>query len=219
MFKYRCPYCGEPGFSFFAKIDFVPRFIRLPEYAQGVRCMNCRQRAVYHSRFGGRLGHFLIHLALDIALCVGIFASLSIPSAAGVLAAFLCEIVGYFAMLGVFKGLFCYLDKPARADYVSDPTFRITVDGTERLWPHVRVGEIYLFRFPARKKREDGPYIIGMVTKVEKEDTHSLVTVRVVKEYLMDAPLADEAVVLTTQKDYTAAGTVEKTYRLAPQEE
>lgn len=216
--KYRCPYCGEPGFSFFAKIDFVPRLIELPEYVQGARCMNCRQRAVYHSRFGGRLGHFLIDWALKIALLVCCIAALLSSSTAGKFAVFFGGLVGYVVVVVIFKGLFCYLDKPARADYVSDPTFRITVDGSERLWLHVRVGEIYLFRFPARKKKEDGPYIIGMVTKVTKEDARSLVTVRVVKEYLMDAPLADESVTLTTQKNFAAEGTVEKTYRLAPQE-
>lgn len=123
------------------------------------------------------------------------------------------------ALLVVFKWLFCYLDKPAMADYISADKFRFTIPATVRLWPRVRVGEIYLFRFPKRKKREDGPYIIGMVTKVEKDGESQEVTVRVVKEYLMDAPVTEEDIVLTTEGAFFVEGVVSHTYRLPLEEE
>lgn len=225
--KYRCPHCGQLGFSFLAKADLVPRWNFVPEYAQGVRCTVCRERVVYHARWGGRLGHFLMVLGLTLALggCF-VWEAKSLPpdilngNAPWAFFAFiLLPILLWAVLLTVSKWLFCYLDKPAMADYISADKFRFTIPATVRLWPRVRVGEIYLFRFPKRKKREDGPYIIGMVTKVEKDGETQEVTVRVVKEYLMNAPLTEEEIVLTTEGEFSVEGVVSHTYRLPPQEE
>ena len=122
-------------------------------------------------------------------------------------------------LLLLYKLLFCYFDKPEESGYVSADKFRFTLPATVRLWPRVRVGEIYLFRFPKRKRREDGPYLIGMVTNVEKDGDSQEVTVRVVKEYLMDAPLVDEELVLATEGEFSVDGVVSHTYRLPPEEE
>lgn len=224
--KYRCPHCGQPGFSFVEKIDMVPRWIT-PEYFQGVRCGYCREKAVYYARWGGRIVHVAVQVALGLALAgFWIWALTHLPEemlAGNELEPFLGYIIlpmlVWGASVSVFKWLFCYLDKPARADYISADKFRFTTDGTTRLWPRVRVGEIYLFRFPTRKKKEDGPYLIGMVTKVEKDGAQKVVTVRVVKEYLMTAPLLDEELVLTTEKGFSVSGVTSHTYRLPPEEE
>ena len=225
--KYRCPHCGQLGFSFFAKTDLVPRWKFVPEYMQGVRCDNCRERAVYHARWGGRVGHMIGDGALALALFgVLVLFAVKLPAEIlnstdlGVMFLFIgLPILMWGALLCCFKWLFCYLDKPARADYISADKFRFTTDGATRLWPRVRVGEIYLFRFPKRKKKEDGPYMIGMVTRVEKGDKSQEVTVRVVKEYLMTAPLLEEELVLTTEKGFSVSGVISHTYRLPPEEE
>lgn len=224
--KYRCPHCGQPGFSFFAKADLVPRLKLVPEYAQGARCDVCRERAVYHARWGGRLGHLIGDAALLLAL-FGAFVLIAntLPSelfySSEPWVFFVFGVSPFFvwgALLCLFKWLFCYLDKPARADYISADKFRFITDGAVRLWPRVRVGEIYLIRFPKRKKRDDGPYLIGMVTHVEKDGESQEVTIRVVKEYLMNAPLLEEELVLTTEKGFVLSGTVSHTYRLPSQE-
>ena len=224
--KYRCPHCGQPGFSFVEKIDMVPRWIT-PEYFQGVRCGYCREKAVYYARWGGRIVHVAVQVALGLALFgVLVLFAVKLPAEIlnstdlGVMFLFIgLPFLVWGASVSVFKWLFCYLDKPARADYISADKFRFTTDGTTRLWPRVRVGEIYLFRFPTRKKKEDGPYLIGMVTKVEKDGAQKVVTVRVVKEYLMTAPLLDEELVLTTEKGFSVSGVTSHTYRLPPEEE
>ena len=117
-------------------------------------------------------------------------------------------------LTGLFNWLFCYLDKPHQTDCTGDPTFRFAMPGAIRLWPRVRVGEIYVFRFPERKAKEDDPYIVGMVTKVEKNGEQVVVVVRVIKEYLMEAPVTEEPVVLHTAGKFTACGVVSRTYRL-----
>ena len=225
--KYRCPHCGQKGFSFLAKADLVPRWKFTPEFAQGVRCSVCRERAVYYARWGGRVAHWLGNAALLVALFGWLVLLLKILSSEflnsnepWVLFVFLfLPILLWAALLVVFKWLFCYLDKPAMADYISADKFRFTLPATVRLWPRMRVGEIYLFRFPKRQKREDGPYLIGMVTRVEKNGESQEVTVRVVKEYLMDAPMAEEEILLTTESNFSVEGMVSQTYRLPPQEE
>ena len=222
--KYRCPHCGQKGFSFLAKVDLVPRWGNfVPEYAQGARCVVCRERAVYYARWGGRLGHVfgtfgVMLLLLGGLLCLKKIVTPDIEVGIGFM--LLCLLlVLWAAMLILFKWLFCYLDKPARADFISTDKFRFTAPATVRLWPRVRVGEIYLIRFPKRKKREDGPYIIGMVTQVEKDGETQELTVRVVKEYLMNAPLAEEELVLTTEGNFSVEGVVSQTYRLPSEEE
>ena len=222
--KYRCPHCGQKGFSFLAKVDLVPRWGDfVPEYAQGARCNVCRERAVYYARWGGRLGHWLGTAGIVLLMAGAFFwfakaVLLEIDPELGMMLSLLCFLFIPIPLV-VFKGLFCYLDKPARADYISADKFRFTTDGAVGLWPRVRVGEIYLFRFPKRKKREDGPYIIGMVTQVEKDGESQEVTVRVVKEYLMNAPVTEEEIVLTTEGDFFVEGVVSHTYRLPSQEE
>ena len=215
--KYRCPYCGEKGFSFIEKIDFLPRF--LPEYFQGVRCAQCRERSVYHSRLGGRIGHVVIQAAIMVALTGFYLWAARLPE----------EILnGYYVLVPLlvatvllygFKGLFCYLDKPRYADRISAPTFRFTVDASLRLWPRVRVGEVYLLRFPKRGMHEDSPHVIAMVQRVERRADERVVTVRVVKEFLMKAPLQEEPVRLITNKNVALEGVVSQTYRLAESDE
>lgn len=225
--KYRCPHCGQVGFSFLAKTDLVPRLRFVPEYAQGVRCTVCRERAVYYARWGGRVGHWLGNLILGLVFIGGLLLLVNaVPKETinnsgpwGAFVFIFLPIALWAALLVGFKWLFCYLDKPAQADYISANHFRFTLPATVRLWPRVRVGEIYLFRFPKRKRREDGPYLIGMVTNVEKDGDSQEVTVRVVKEYLMDAPLVDEELVLATEGDFSVDGVVSHTYRLPPEEE
>ena len=58
-----------------------------------------------------------------------------------------------------------------------------------------------------------------MVTRVEKNGESKEVTVRVVKEYLMDAPMAEAEILLTTEGAFFVEGMVSQTYRLPPQEE
>ena len=222
--KDRCPHCGERGFSFLAKVDLVPRWGNfVPEYAQGARCVVCRERAVYYARWGGRIGHRLGTAGIAL-LVVGAFfwfakaVLLPMDSGAGVMLLLLSLLLIPLPLV-VFKWLFCHLDKPSMTDYIPGDKFRFTTPATVRLWPRVRVGEIYLFRFPKRKKREDGPYIIGMVTQVEKDGETQELTVRVVKEYLMNAPLAEEELVLTTDGDFSVEGVVSQTYRLPSEEE
>ena len=221
--KYRCPHCGQKGFSFLAKTDYIQRLKIVPEYAQGVRCAVCRERAVYHARWGGRLGHMLGNygvIFISVACILGIAKAVAttIVSGLGLAIVFLLLLLLPVPLI-LFKWLFCYLDKPARADYISADKFRFTIPATLWLWPRVRVGEIYLIRFPKRKKREDGPYLIGMITQVEKNGEAKEVTVRVVKEYLMDAPVTEEELVLTTEGNFSVEGVVSQTYRLPPQEE
>lgn len=222
--KYRCPHCGQKGFSFLAKVDLVPRWGDfIPEYAQGARCVVCRERAVYYARWGGRLGHYLGTAGVAL-LTVGAFfwfaksVLLKMDPGPGTMLLLLCLLFVPIPLV-VFKWLFCHLDKPSMTDYIPGDKFRFTAPATVRLWPRVRVGEIYLIRFPKRKKREDGPYLIGMVTNVEKDGETQEVTVRVVKEYLMGAPLPQEELVLTTEGNFSVEGVVSQTYRLPPQEE
>lgn len=216
--KYRCPHCGQKGFSFLAKTDLVPRLLST-EYAQGVRCDVCREQVVYYARWGGREGHVVGVAVLTVLLLVAAALSLRLPTDPMRCVALIGEMLAYVLLLCGFKWLFCYLDKPDMADYVSADKFRFTLPATVRLWPRVRVGEIYLIRFPKRKKREDGPYLIGMVTNTEKNGETQEITIRVVKEYLMGAPLPQEELVLTTDGDFYVDGVASRTYRLPPEEE
>lgn len=217
--KYRCPYCGNPGISFIEKIDFLPPYI----YA---KCDYCKEIALCHARWGGHMGHRLVQFALGITLggfwvwaaCLpGEILSRSDPRVF-VLYIWL-PLLAWAVLAGVFNWLFCYLDKRHEADYISDPTFRFTMGSSLRLWPRVRVGEIYIFRFPNRAKKEDGPYIIGMLTKVDEDGKQKIVTVRVIKEYLMEQPFVEESVKLCTAGSFVVEGVVCRTYRLTPEEE
>ena len=215
--KYRCPYCGQKGFSFIEKIDFLPRW--LPEYFQGVRCAHCRERSVYYSRFGGRIGHVVIQAAIFVALA-GFYAwAACLPKE---------KLNGYYlwipllvttVLLYGFKWLFCYLDKPRYEDRINASTFRFKADTSVRLWPYVRVGEVYLLRFPKRGTHEDAPHLIAMVQKVERHGGVFEITMRVVKEFLMKGPFPEERLVLTTNGTFAVEGVVTQTYLLAPQEE
>lgn len=217
--KYRCPYCGKPGISFVGKIDFLPPFIC-------AKCDYCQELSRCYGRWGGHIGHRLVQFALAVALggfwiwaaCLpGEILSRSDP---GLFAVYIwLPLLVWAVLAGGFNWLFCYLDKRDEADGISDPTFRFTMESSLRLWPRVRVGEIYVFRFPERKAKEDGPYIVGMITKAEKSGDQKVVTVRVIKEYLMEAPTAKEAVVLHTLGKLTVRGVVSRTYRLQSEKE
>ena len=214
--KYRCPYCGEKGFSTIEKLDFLPRF--LPEYMQGARCGNCRQKVYYSSQFGGRIGRTAIVLAIPIVtvLLMVLYARL-LPQAPGW--GYLVILLVGTALLYGFNYFFGYFDKASEAEQRQDPVFRFTTGSTARLWPTVRVGEIYVLRFPKRGLHEDAPHIIGMVQKIEGKPGDRTVTIRVIKEFLMEAPLPEEAVWLTTEGNLTLEGTVSQTYKLPPKEE
>lgn len=215
--KYRCPYCGQNGFSFIDKIDFLPRW--LPEYFQGGRCAHCRERSVYFSRFGGRIGHVVIQVAIALAVAGFYFWAVRLPEE---------KLNGYYfwipllvatVLLYGFKWLFCYFDKPEYAVRINAPTFRVTVDASVRLWPRIRVGEVYLLRFPKRGMHEDAPHIIAMVQKIEKHANERVITMRVVKEFLMKGPFSEERLLLTTNGTFVTEGIVTQTYQLAPKDE
>ncbi len=223
--KYRCPHCGERGFSFTHRI--IPqRSLYNPEY---VSCDYCRRGVTLFARWGGKIGNIITTLVLVLTpLVVGVWSLQFVPSqqeanpAETGLYYLLFWILPWsicVALLLLYRRLFCYFDKPVESGYISADKFRFTIPATVRLWPRVRVGEIYLIRFPKRKKIEGGPYLIGMVTKVEKDGESQEVTVRVVKEYLMDAPVTEEELVLTTEGNFSVEGVVSQTYRLPPQEE
>lgn len=220
---YRCPHCGEPGFPLFKKAIII----RYKYSYDDPKCNNCRKEAELQTRRGGRRGWRWGEFALWLVLLpVWGWMALHLPerpqngpellvNISGVVVPIL--VIWFLVM--VFRCLFCHLDKPEREGYTSADKFRFTTDGAVRLWPRVRVGEIYLIRFPKRKKKEDGPYLIGMVTKVEKNGDRREITVRVVKEYLMEAPLLEEELVLTTEKGFSLSGVVSHTYRLPSEEE
>lgn len=217
--KYRCPHCGKPGFSFVEKVDFLPPFLC-------AKCDCCKEMALCHARWGGHMVQRWIRFTLGLGL-IGfyVWAATHLPKDILLSSDIDVFIVYFFVPLlvwavlaGGFNWAFCYLEKPHQADYVSAPTFRFAISATARLWPRVRVGEIYLFRFPKRKEREDGPYLVGMVTEIKKEGVQKIVTVRVIKEYLMEAPLMEETVVLTTTTAFSVTGMISRTYRL-PKEE
>ena len=214
--KYRCPYCGEKGLSTIEKLDFLPRV--LPEYMQGARCGNCQHKVYYSSRLGGRPGRTAIVLAIPaVTVLLMLLYNRLLPQAPG---------WGYFAILLLgtlllygFNYFLGYFDKGSEDEQRQDPVFRFTSASTARLWPKVRVGEIYQLRFPKRGLHVDAPHIIGMVKKVEGAPGNRTVTIRVIKEFLMEAPLPEEAVWLTTEGSLTIEGAVSHTYRLPPKEE
>ena len=214
--KFRCPYCGEKGFSTIEKLDFLPRLVS--EYMQGARCGNCRQKVYYSSRLGGRVGRTAIVLAIPVVtvLLMVLYARL-LPQAPGW--GYLVILLVGAALLYMFNCFFGYFDKATEEEQRQDPVFRFTTGSTARLWPKVRVGEIYPLRFPKRGLHEDAPRIIGMVQKIEGKPGDRTVTVRVIKEFLMEAPLPEEAVWLTTEGALTIEGTVAQTYKLPPKEE
>ena len=214
--KYRCPYCGEKGFSTIEKLDFLPRLVS--EYMQGARCGNCRQKVYYSCRWGGRIGRTIIVVSIPLASLVAL----------GLLFPFFVEgpkwwffafILLSCVLLYGFNYFFGYFDKATEDEQRQDPVFRFTTGSTARLWPTVRVGEIYPLRFPKRGLHEDAPHIIGMVQKIEGRPGDRTVTIRVIKEFLMEAPLPEEAVWLTTEGALTIEGTVSQTYKLPPKEE
>lgn len=219
--KYRCPHCGQKGFSFTNKIlPTLPRYD--PKYAS---CDYCRGEVTSHAQWGGRVGDVLVTLVFALVwtgsgVCALLRTQNANPNSENWYFLLLWMLFGLLLvlLLLLYKYLFCYFDKPEDSGYVSADKFRFTAPATVRLWPWVRVGEIYLIRFPKRKKREDGPYLIGMVTNVEKVGETQEVTIRVVKEYLMDAPLLQEELVLTTEGDFYVDGVVSHTYRLPPEE-
>ena len=214
--KYRCPYCGEKGFSTIEKLDFLPRF--LPEYWQGARCSNCHQKAYYSCRWGGRIGRTIV--VFSILLLSLIILKLLYPFfVEGPKWCFFAYILLVCVLLYGFNLLFGYFDKASEAEQRQDPVFRFTTGTTARLWPRVRAGEIYVLRFPKRGMHVDAPHIIGMVQKIEGGPDERTVTIRVVKEFLMEAPLPDAAVWLTTDGNLTLEGTVSQTYKLPPKEE
>ena len=209
--KYRCPHCGEKGFTFVEKIDFLPRW--LPEYFQGARCSICRERAVYHSRWGGRIGHAVIQSAIIVVVPFLVFFLATLPTGRAPVYWLLIGVLVAAVLLYVFKWLFCHLDKPTHAERVDNPTFRITVPAAVRMWPRMRVGEIYLCRFPKKGLHLDAPYVIGMIEKAEKQGDQREITIRVVKEYLPKGLEPDEGVWVLTDGDFHLEGVVTLPHR------
>ena len=218
--KYRCPHCGQPAFNWMEKTGCVPWWY-IP------KCRYCHGEVFCHTWWGGHIGHRWIQFGFACVLFGGfVLSGMLMPKEwyqsfedgnAWIWCIGLPLLLWAVLAFG-YNWLFCYLDKRYPADYISADKFHFITDGAVRLWPRVRVGEIYLIRFPKRKKRDDGPYLIGMVTHVEKDGESQEVTIRVVKEYLMNAPLLEEELVLTTEKGFVLSGTVSHTYRLPSQE-
>lgn len=220
--KYRCPHCGQKGFSLTQKV------LRYSKWTHRPKCSYCGNGATIHMWWRGKpIMRSLVDLLIFVAyfgVAVGLVAVAPPEQHNGsdigmYLQFFWAPLLAWGLTTLVFHWLFCSFDREGWAEYADVNHFRFTAPATVRLWPRVRVGEIYLFRFPKRKRREDGPYLIGMVTNVEKDGDSQEVTVRVVKEYLMDAPLVDEELVLATEGDFSVDGVVSHTYRLPPEEE
>lgn len=215
--KYRCPHCGEQGFTFVERIDFLPRW--LPEYFQGARCSICRERSVYHSRFGGRIGHMVIQSAIILLVPILVILLVTLPTGrAKGYWVWIALLLAAVALYG-FKLLFCYLDKPHYADRVGIPKLRVAVDAAARLWPRVRVGEIYVMKFPKQGLHQDSPHVIGLIEKAEKDGNKRTLTVRVIKEYLPKGLQTEEGVWLLTDGDFHVEGVVTQPHRRRMEEE
>ena len=221
--KYRCPHCGEPGFSVMKKLIFpIRRLFYHP------KCDYCNNETDIYMWWRGKvifsgtveMLFFIAYAGVMVGLLTAAPPEQNNSSDVWLhLKFFWAPLLVWGLTVLLFRWFFCSFDKLYREDTSSADKFRFTIPATVWLWPRVRVGEIYLFRFPKRQKREDGPYLIGMVTRVEKNGESKEVTVRVVKEYLMDAPMAEEEILLTTEGAFCVEGVVSHTYRLPPQEE
>lgn len=215
--KYRCPHCGEKGFLFAEKIDFLPRW--LPEYFQGACCSICRERSVYFSRWGGRIGHAVIQTAIILLVPLFVFFLATLPTGRASIYWYLLGLLIAAVVLYAFKWLFCHLDKPQYADRIEAPRFRMAIAAGVSLWPRMRVGEIYLLKFPKQGMHQDAPHVIGMIDKIEKDGNKKILTIRVIKEHLPKGLQTEEPAWLLTEGDFHVEGVITQPHRRWMEEE
>lgn len=215
--KYRCPHCGEKGFLFAEKIDFLPRW--LPEYFQGARCSICRERSVYFSRWGGRIGHAVIQTAIILLVPLFVFFLATLPTGRASIYWYLLGLLIAAVVLYAFKWLFCHLDKPQYADRIEAPRFRMAIAAGVSLWPRMRVGEIYLLKFPKQGMHQDAPHVIGMIDKIEKDGNKKILTIRVIKEHLPKGLQTEEPAWMLTEGDFHVEGVITQPHRRWMEEE
>ena len=204
--KYRCPYCGEPAFTTAERIGLPADFGKFAAFFP--TCPHCKRTATRTSSVGEwcRLSLSLILLTVITLplLRWSIRAQVSYAGAVAV-ASLLLFVGGYFA---IFYFLF-HFDK-SWSERRSDPRF--TVVTSEKRRPPLRVGEIYVCRFPQRNSTE-AIQIIGLIHRIKKQVNGYNIEMRIIRADHMELPVADEKIriILDGSDDVEGAVTAAKT--------
>ena len=199
--KYRCPYCGEPAFTTAERIGLPADFGKFAAFFP--TCPHCKRTANRTSSVG-RWCRLSLALILLVAITLPVLrwsirAQVSYAGAVAV-ASLLFFVGGYFA---IFYFLF-HFDK-GWSERQSDPRFTIAVNEKRR--PPLRVGEIYVCRFPQRNST-DAEQIIALVHRIKKHEDGYIVEVRVIRADHMELPVAKERARLITDSSYDVEGAV-----------
>ena len=199
--KYRCPYCGEPAFTTAERIG-IPTSIG--KYAAFFpTCPRCKRTAHRTSSVGPWC---------SLSLCLILLAAVTLPLLRWTFTA-QGPFVGAVAVasLLLFAGGYCaiyyylfHFDKSA-SEIADDTRFAIAV--AERRRPPLRVGEIYVCRFPQRDTG-NAPQIIALVHRMQKAENGYTLEMRVIRADNMDLPVANERVRLITDSRYDIEGKV-----------
>ena len=171
--EFRCPYCGEPAVPARSKWGIVSRFGTAP------RCPHCKHVAVRSANTAGSSGYHLL-LALPALLFMACMAL------AYALKRFELIPVGLLLLIVLYllaHGLFSHFDKMYPRERKADPVFHFESETTEKLWPAVRPGEIYVIQFPREGIRPDAaPRVIGLIHTMKKTNGRWRFAIRVISE-------------------------------------
>lgn len=208
--KKRCPYCGEPAFSWVSQIGVdttVETINRRGEFGAAT-CPSCTRNAV---RRVGLCGHYaerglylLLFFIVPMMAMTAIFIGANIiDSHALMVAAFLAPWLTV-AVACYFLGHF---DKREKSERESDARMTVTVAKDTRL-PSVRIGDVYLARLPKRGTTDEAPHLFVIVTRRRKTATHTELELRITRVYGLDLPAVDEPLWLITHGQRVVEGTV-----------
>lgn len=199
--KYRCPYCGEEAFLTAEKLGMRLELSYLPKSLSPATCPHCNKNVKRHMGKLGYWGHKLI--ATWIPLLLLFYFLLTTNVAVGLVVVFPRHIAVWFSL----NYFLCHFDKRRKAEREADARIRMAVPLEQRLWPGVKKGEIYHFKFPKRGTAETAPHLFALVVNRKKAGDHREMELRVIKAIDMALPYPDEPIWLITRGKQVIEGT------------
>lgn len=203
--KYRCPYCAEETFGVIEKAGYWVGIRRCEHSIYLAKCSFCKKRVGWFLGKTNQWGHVLFIDIIPLAATfIGGYCLLR-PSENSVL--FLACIPLWVFIWFTLNFILCHFDKIRKAEREADARIRMTVPIKQRLWPGVKKGEIYQFKFPKRGTAKTAPHLFALVVDRKKAGDHREMELRVIKAVDMALPYPDEPIWLITRGKKVIEGT------------
>ena len=204
----RCPYCGEPAFSFVEKMGVRLELGKYNHSAWTVKCHNCQKESGRFMIRLGESGRMLIASFLPLAVFAIVCGVISVTpmDTKTKMGWFMAAVAGLAITGGGLNYFLCYFDKREAIAREADARVEMAV-AADRSWEDAKVGEIYVVRVPNRGSHQFAPHFYGMVCARRKTAEGKRLDLRINKAYDMDLPEEGEPIWVVTHSDRVVEGT------------